>query len=103
MAELRVSRRLKLALCAAALALSGAAVAAEKQTVCTITVNSPDEQASFRRHLPASKYRFVELVRRDRSDWLGEACQAQVACDVLVVSAHFDGDDQFFSDQLDVD
>jgi hypothetical protein len=83
--------------------LAPAAPAARKQTVCTITVNSPDEKATFRRHLPASKYDFIELVERDRADWLASACQASVACDVLVVSAHFDGDNEFFSDQLDVD
>lgn len=77
------------------------AVAAERQTVCTITVNSPDEQATFRRHLPASRYRFVELVERGRPDWLTSSCRKAVACDVLIVSAHFDGGNNFFSDQLE--
>lgn len=72
------------------------------QTVCTITVNSEDEKEAFRRHLPEGRYRFVELVERGRSDWLGSACRAKVACDVLVISAHFDGDNYFFPDRLDV-
>jgi hypothetical protein len=90
--------------CALALWVSAPAAAVErKQTVCTITVNSADEKEAFRRHLPASKYDFVELVEKDRPDWLGSACRAAVACDVLVVSGHFDGDNEFFSDQIDID
>ena len=105
MAEFRFPPGLRPALCGAALALASAAAMpaamAEKQTVCTITVSSPNEQEVFRRYLPASKYRFVELVQRGRPDWLGAACQAAVSCDVLVVSAHFDGDDQFYTERLD--
>jgi hypothetical protein len=79
-----------------------AAAAGAKQTVCTVTVNSPDEKEVFRRYLPASKYEFVELVERGRSDWLASSCKAATRCDVLVVSGHFDGDNEFFSDQIDV-
>jgi hypothetical protein len=81
----------------AALALAFAAQA-EPSTVCTITVNSPDEREAFRDLLPADKYRFVELAERGRRDWLGAACRAQVRCDVLVVSGHFAGTD-FYSSQ----
>ncbi len=73
-----------------------------KQTVCTITVNSADEKETFRRWLPASRYDFVELVERGRSDWLTRSCRAGVRCDILVVSGHFDGANEFFSDQLEV-
>jgi hypothetical protein len=47
----------RLAPFAAALAMSmpAAAALAAKQTVCTITVNSADERAAFRRYLPESK------------------------------------------------
>jgi hypothetical protein len=45
----------------------------------------------------------VELVERGRPDWLATACQASIACDVLVISGHYDGDNEFFSDRLDVD
>ena len=76
--------------------------AAQKQTVCTITVNSADEKEAFRRHLPESKYRFVELVERGRPDWLASACKAAVSCDVLVISGHYDGGNEFFSDRLEV-
>lgn len=97
--------RLRWLPCAAALAALAGAIApaaAAQQTVCTITVNSPDEKDAFRRHLPTSSYRFVELVERDRPDWLASACQANLSCDVLVISGHFDGSSAFFSDQLEV-
>ena len=91
-----------LAAFATALSLSAALCAAEKQTVCTITVNSADEKETFRRYLPESKYRFVELVERGRPDWLASSCRAAVSCDVLIVSGHYDGGNQFFSDRLEV-
>ncbi|WP_144289916.1 hypothetical protein [Ideonella sp. A 288] len=90
------------ALLAAALAWPAAAgAAAGLQTVCTITVNSADEKEAFRRHLPEAKYRFVELVERGRPDWLASACRADVACDVLIISGHYDGAHEFFSDRLE--
>lgn len=97
----------RLVLIAAALAVSMASPAAPApavpvQTVCTITVNSPDEKEALRRHLPGSKYRFVELVERGRSDWLASSCRAGVSCDLLVISGHYDGGNAFFSDQLEV-
>ena len=92
---------LHLFLFAAALSLSTALVAAPKQTVCTITVNSADEKETFRRHLPEAKYQFVELIERGRPDWLASACRAQVSCDVLIISGHYDGANDFFSDQLE--
>jgi hypothetical protein len=75
---------------------------ADKKTVCTITVNSPDEKEIFRRSLPADEFQFVELVERGRPDWLASACQAGVRCDVLVISGHFDGGDEFYSDRPDM-
>lgn len=71
------------------------------KTVCTITVNSPDEKESFRRHLGSENHRFVELVERGRPDWLDSSCRAGVSCDVLVISAHYDGGNEFFPDSLD--
>jgi len=85
-----------------ALLLSAAWVhdaSADKKTVCTITVNSSNEKETFRRYLPADRYRFVELVERGRPDWLASACQQGVRCDVLVISGHYDGRDEFYSDQ----
>ena len=61
---------------------------AGKQTVCTITINSDDEQKVFRRHLTPDKYDFVELVERGRPDWLASSCQQRVSCDILVISGH---------------
>lgn len=82
-----------------ALAVHGAH--ADPKTVCTITVNSPDEREMFRKSLPADDYRFVELVERGRPDWLASACRKGVRCDVLLISGHFDGGDEFYSDRLD--
>lgn len=72
---------------------------AEPKTVCTVTVNSQDEKAAFRRSLPPDEYRFVELVEPRRQDWLSSACAQRVACDILVISGHYDGRDEFYSDQ----
>jgi hypothetical protein len=72
---------------------------AGQKTVCTITVNSADEKEAFRRGLPADEYRLVELVERGRGDWLASACHQGVRCDILVVSGHYDGRDEFYSDQ----
>lgn len=74
---------------------------AQKQTVCTVTINSADEQKTFRRFLPADKYNFVELVERNRPDWLGSACEAKVSCDVLLISGHHGEGNVFFSDSLE--
>jgi hypothetical protein len=89
-------------LAAASLAalLSFAANAAPK-TVCTITVNSADERDIFRRNLPPGDYKFVELVERGRKDWLASACQQKVQCDALIISGHFDGGDEFYTDSND--
>ena len=77
------------------------AAQASKKTVCTITVNSADEKETFRANLPSDRFQFVELVERGRSDWLESACRKGVQCDVLVISGHYDGGNEFFSDQLD--
>jgi hypothetical protein len=77
-------------------------VRADKKTVCTITVNSPDEKEIFRRSLPQDDFQFVELVERGRPDWLASACRKEVRCDVLLISGHFDDGTEFYSDRLDV-
>ena len=82
-------------------ALPGLA-AAEKRTVCTITVNSSDEKEAFRRYLPKGDYQFVELVEKGRPDWLASACRQRISCDVLVVSGHFNAGETFYSDKIDV-
>jgi hypothetical protein len=92
----------KLALLAALLfAAAATPVHADKKTVCTITVNSADEREVFRRYLPAEEFDFVELVERGRPDWLASSCRAGVRCDVLMISGHFDGGTEFYSDRLD--
>jgi hypothetical protein len=87
-----------LATCALAAWMSEAA---GMKTVCTITVNSPNEKEVFQRYLPRDEYRFVELVERGRPDWLASACRQDVRCDALIISGHFDGGDQFYTDRLD--
>ena len=74
---------------------------ADKKTVCTITVNSPDEREMFRRSLAADDFDFIELVERGRPDWLASACRKGVRCDALLISGHFDGGTEFYSDRLD--
>src|SRR5436190_10913421 len=74
---------------------------ADKKTVCTITVNSPDEKEIFRQNLPRDDFEFVELVEPGRGDWLQSACRTGVRCDVLLVSGHFDAGTEFYSDRFD--
>ena len=86
----------------AAIALAPATSAASPlRTVCTITVNSADEKEALRRHLPADRFRFVELVERGRPDWLATARRQNIRCDVLVISGHYDGGNAFFSDRIE--
>jgi hypothetical protein len=85
---MRLSARFCQLLCLLAWLVPAIGWAAGKQTVCTITINSADEQKAFRRFLPADKYDFVELVERGRPDWLASSCQAKVSCDVLIISGH---------------
>ena len=86
---------------AAAILAALPGIAASRQTVCTITVNSADEREAFRRNLPADRFDFVELVEHGRRDWLRSACERKVSCDVLVVSGHFAGT-EFYSSRPDV-
>ena len=90
------------ALLVVALLAAGGAMDARagKRTVCTITVNSPDEREVFRQRLPEDEYEFVELVEHGRPDWLASACRQGVQCDVLVISGHFDSQTEFYSDRL---
>jgi hypothetical protein len=75
--------------------------AAAPKTVCTITINSPDEKETFQRHLPPDEYQFVELVQHGQPDWLATARRRGVSCDVLIISGHFDDGSEFYTDRLD--
>ena len=79
---------------------AGASSTAPK-TVCTVTINSPDERDVFQRSLPRGDYRFVELVQRGQPDWLGAACRRGVSCDALIISGHFDDGTEFYTDRHD--
>lgn len=96
-----MSRRALVALLLAAAPVAPVAAVAAERTVCTVTVNSPDEKQALARHLPPARWRFVELVEPGRADWLDAACRSGLRCDVLVISGHYDGGHQFFSDRLD--
>ena len=85
----------------AALCIGATVAFAATKTICTITVNSPDEKEMFRRHLPPGDYRFVELVEHGRKDWMARACREKISCDALIISGHFDGGDEFYTDRLD--
>lgn len=91
-----------LTLLCASLALGWSSQArAEPKTVCTVTINSPDEKESFQRHLPSGQYRFIELVQRGQPDWLESARRRGVRCDSLVISGHFDDGTEFYTDRFD--
>jgi len=94
-------RRLPYVALAALLAAVSPVASAAKKTVCTITVNSPDEREMFRRSLPPGDFDFVELVEHGRPDWLASACRKGVTCDVLLISGHFDDGTEFYSDRPD--
>jgi hypothetical protein len=61
--------------------------------VCTMTFNSPDEkQAMQSAYASDSSTTFTELVPNSNDPhWLKKACQAQIKCDVLLISGHFGG------------
>lgn len=75
------------------------AAQAEKGTVCTITVNSPDEKQTFRQYLSKEKWDFVELVESGRADWLETACRRRVKCDLLIISGHFSPGTGFYPEE----
>ena len=97
--------RLPPSFCVLALALvaglSAGGLRAEMKTVCTITVNSADEKEAMKSSLPRDRYRFVELVEKGRADWLASACAQKIQCDVLVISGHYDGGNEFFSEHIE--
>ena len=62
----------------------------KKPTVCSMTLNSKDEREVFKSHLKES-FNFVELVNPNNEDWLKNACDSQIQCDILVISGHFGG------------
>jgi hypothetical protein len=85
----------------ACLAVLAFDAAAGPKTVCTVTINSPDERDTFERHLPPGEYRFVELVQRGQPNWLAQACQRHVSCDALIISGHFDDGIEFYTDRFE--
>jgi hypothetical protein len=76
---------------------SWALPALAKYKVCTITINSTHERKVFEKRLNKNDFEFIELTdfssnkMKRENDWFTRACEAQVQCDVLVVSGHFGG------------
>ncbi|MFZ3229483.1 MAG: hypothetical protein WA160_04710 [Pseudobdellovibrio sp.] len=77
---------------------SGTAWSESKKTVCSITLNSPNEINALKEKLPSEQFNFVELTENTRagSDWFKNSCDAKLQCDVLLISGHFAG--TFFGD-----
>jgi hypothetical protein len=90
-----------LAVAAGLAQLAAAGASDAPRTVCTVTLNSADEARALRARLPPSRYRFVELVQRDRADWLRAACASPVRCDVLVVSGHFNAGEAYYAESIE--
>lgn len=74
---------------------------AAPKTICTVTINSPDERDVMKRQLPPGDYRFVELVQHGQPDWWAQACRSGVQCDALVISGHFDDGSEFYTDRFE--
>lgn len=70
------------------------------KTVCTITINSSEEQETFKKYLKPQGFKFVELIPSNdevdsKVNWFAKACKRVkengIHCDALVVSGHFGG------------
>ena len=60
-----------------------------KPTVCTVTINSPDEKEVFQNYLKEDFNE--ENIFSSQKDWFLGACQSGFQCDTLVISGHFEG------------
>jgi len=96
-----VMRRLRVAAVSFVAVAVPAWSAAAPKTICTITINSPDERDVMKRQLPPGEYRFVELVQHGQPDWWAQACRSGVTCDALVISGHFDDGSEFYTDRFE--
>ena len=72
---------------------------ADKKTVCTHHRQFSRREGNVSPEPAPDKFQFVELVERGRPDWLESACRQGVRCDVLVISGHYDGGNEFYSDR----
>ncbi len=74
-----------------------------KRLVCTATINSSEEKEVFKKNLNPNDFDFIELteLKNDSSSngesWFNKACEANIQCDVLIISGHFGG--TFFSEK----
>jgi hypothetical protein len=65
------------------------------KTVCSMTLNSPEELNIIKKYFSGENNQYVELGANP-----GKYCGTQVQCDVFVVSAHFGGN--FFGDKGEI-
>ena len=71
--------------------LSSGPLYGERPTVCTATINSPDEGEIFQTYLKKD-FDFLELTGLGGGkDWFHQACLRNVQCDILLISGHFGG------------
>lgn len=73
----------------------GLTASAQTSTVCSMTLNSPDELNVIKQHLGTANYRYVELGANPEA-----YCGQNLQCDIIVVSAHFGG--HFFGDKGEI-
>ena len=62
----------------------------QKPTLCSMTLNSSDEQRIFNEYL-GKDFNSVELVEEGNSKWFQKACESGIKCDILLISGHFGG------------
>lgn len=80
-------RKITLATIGAFFAVAVLAANSHAATVCSMTLNSPDELEIIKKHLGTKDFTYVELDSKPEN-YCGKP---EVQCDILVVSAHFGG------------
>ena len=61
----------------------------------------PTRRKSFAEACPRTNFSLSSWWNAGRPDWLESACRQGIRCDVLVISGHYDGGNEFYSDRLD--
>ncbi len=83
-----------------AFAISAQANNSKVWTVCTASINNPQEIETFQKRLDPKQFKFVELTKLGdpkklrkvgNLDWLENACDMGIKCDVYLESMHLGG------------
>lgn len=81
--------------------LQNGRISRQKETICTITINSSEEKKVLLNYLPSSKFQVVELATNGyendygsrKTAFLADACNTlnlhKVKCDQVIISTHF--------------